>query len=139
MKKLDRLVRPAINNDEIVQHSRAQKVLARWPEIVGEGLAKRSWPDRFTRGTVWVAVTGSAWAQELRLMKETIVVRLNEIAGENLFSNVRFGVRPLPIELDAATTEVLVEEDKPLARDTDLSIQEIVRRRLEKRKSESDG
>ena len=136
MKKIDKLLKPALQSEELLQHSRAQRVMIRWEEIVGEGLARRSWPDRFTRGTVWVAVTGSAWAQELRLMKETILARLNAEANEpNLFTNIRFGVRALPTEAEIppppdATPTSTVEET------VNLSIQEIAQRRLEKRRRE---
>jgi predicted nucleic acid-binding Zn ribbon protein len=133
VRKVDKLLKTALDSEEILQHSRAQKVLARWPEIVGEGLARRSWPDRFTRGTVWVAVSGSAWAQELRLMKESILERLNEKAAERLFVNVRFGVRALPEP--KAVEDPTPVEDPTLSKDTELSIQEIARRRLAKRKT----
>ena len=43
---------------------------------------------------MWVAVEGSAWASELRMMKGRILERLAELAGEqNLFEDLRFGDR----------------------------------------------
>ena len=77
--------------------ARAQRAFRRWPEVVGPFLATRSWPDRFSRGTVWVAVEGSSWAQELRMLKGQILSRLREVAADRaLFQDVRFGVRRLP-------------------------------------------
>jgi hypothetical protein len=41
-----------------------------------------------------VAATGSAWAQELRFMQDTILDRLNRLAGEpDLFQELRVGAR----------------------------------------------
>ncbi len=74
-------------------------------------------------------------------MKETILARLNEESSSLLFLNLRCGVRELP-EVAKLYAEGLVPEamivDEPnettLERDTELSIQEIVQRRLEKRR-----
>ncbi len=47
-----------------------------WRRIVGMGVALRSRPVRFVRGTLWVRVASSAWAQELSLLQSTLVARL---------------------------------------------------------------
>jgi predicted nucleic acid-binding Zn ribbon protein len=105
-----------------------------WTEIVGEGLASRSHPDRYGKGIVWVAVQGSAWAQELRMRKETILQRLRERSGDaSLFTDVRFGVRPLPA---VEEPEVPTPESEPLPRETELTIREIAQRRLAKMRGE---
>ena len=134
MRKVRDMLHSALENDEVLRAARAQASLRRWPEVVGKMLAERSHPDRYGRGTVWVAVEGSAWAQELRMMKDTILNRLGEISGEpSLFKDVRFGVRPLPErfvppkELVKGPEEVEVKE---------LSIREIAERRLARWKDE---
>jgi predicted nucleic acid-binding Zn ribbon protein len=112
--------------------------MRRWDEIVGVGLASRSCPDRYTKGTVWVAVQGSAWAQELRMMKEIILGRLREISGEpSLFVDVRFGVRPLPDTREESTVVEVVAPDPEPAPEAGLSIRDIAKRRLEKWKGEN--
>lgn len=91
-------------------------------------MATRSFPDRYDHGTVWVAVTGSAWAQELRMQKDQILARLTERASEpNLFINVRFGVRPLP---EPASQEEERPAAPPREEESGLSIREIAERRL---------
>lgn len=128
------MIPAAIANDEVLRMTRAQAAMRRWPEVVGPLMAERSFPDRFGRGTVWVAVEGSAWAQELRMMKDVILKRLNDLSGESsLFKEVRFGVRPLPIR------EAAIKEETPPAEKEDireLSIREIAERRLAKWKHE---
>lgn len=108
--------------------SKAFKVLREWSSIVGEGMASRSCPDRYDHGTVWVAVEGSAWAQELRMQKDQILVKLQEKCGDpSLFNNLRFGVRPLPAKLEEPD-----EKPKPISKPkaTTESIREIAERRL---------
>jgi hypothetical protein len=96
---------------------------------------------------VWVAVSGSAWAAELRLQRDEILRKLNEMAGEKeMFVNIRFGQRPLPASPGTSQTpefetqnpkyetpenskfEIRNSElETPLA---DLTIREIVERRM---------
>ncbi|MFI5384536.1 MAG: DciA family protein [Fimbriimonadales bacterium] len=130
MRRLNSMLSQAIGREEILRTARAQRVLKDWPEIVGPSMAARSHPERWDRGTVWVAVEGSAWAQELRMIKDVILSRLEQKAGESgLFLDVRFGVRPLPQpeESEKPTTYAVVEDDRG-----ELSISEIAARRLRK-------
>jgi len=130
MKKLGSIIREAVGRDEVLRMARAQRALRNWSEIVGPDLARRSQPDRFERGTVWVAVTGSAWAQELRMIKDRILERLCEVSGErDLFKDVRFGVRPIVRSVEGLETE------KPVAprAKSELTIREIVEARLRSR------
>lgn len=125
MKKIADVVASAVEEKDLVQAARAQLILRSWSTIVGEGLAKKSHPDRYHRGTVWVAVQSSAWAQELRMMKDTILERLNDGAGTGrIFSEVRFGVRPLP---EPPEQESQPPRDKSIQ---ELTIREIADRRL---------
>ena len=134
MRRVRQVLPAAMENKEVLRAARAQAAMRRWPEVVGVMLAGRSHPDRFGRGTVWVAVEGSAWAQELRMMKEKILQKLNDVSGEpGLFTDVRFGVRPLP-------KQDSVGEEKPITTENEerkeLSIREIAERRLAKWKDE---
>lgn len=129
MKRIGQVLPQAVTQEEALRRAKAQTILRDWKEIVGEGLASRSHPDRYGRGTVWVAVEGSAWAQELRLRKEMILTRLRQRGRDvSLFEDIRFGVRPLPAP--GADLEPAPEEPKePLARDTEMTIREIAERR----------
>lgn len=129
MRKLSNMLPDAVARDEVLRAARAQKILKDWPAIVGSGLAERSHPDRYDKGTVWVAVEGSAWAQELRMGKEMILQRLRERSNEaNLFQDVRFGVRPInreePIKNEPFDEEAHKQSLKGL------SIREIAEKRL---------
>ncbi|HVT11888.1 MAG TPA: DUF721 domain-containing protein [Fimbriimonadaceae bacterium] len=131
MRRLEGLLRQAIGKEEVLRTARAQRVLREWPDIVGPAMATRSYPERYDHGTVWVAVTGSAWAQELRMIKDVILAKLETQAGETgLFIDVRFGVRPVPQAVEEAkkpAVYAVVADDRG-----ELSISEIAERRLRK-------
>lgn len=131
MRPLRDVLGGALERAEVLRAARAHRVLRRWPEVVGPALAARSWPDRFERGTVWVAVEGSAWASELRMMKTRILARLEELAEEpNLFQDLRFGDRAPRDGLDAR--EAATAPETPVERPelAGLSIAEIAALRL---------
>ncbi len=129
MRKLSQMLPDAVAKDEVLKAARAQKVLKDWANIVGPGLAERSHPDRYDHGTVWVAVEGSAWAQELRMGKETILQRLRDKAREaSLFQDLRFGVRP--IKREESIKNEPFDENAHRDEVRGLSIREIAERRL---------
>ena len=138
MRKIWDMLGGALGRDEVVRAARAQIVLADWDEIVGATLGTRSHPDRYDHGTVFVAVTGSEWAQELRMNNETILQRLRERANEpSLFIDVRFGVRPFnkaePTVNEPFDEEARKEELRKL------SIAEIKERRLKAMMERENG
>ncbi|HRK21347.1 MAG TPA: DUF721 domain-containing protein [Fimbriimonadaceae bacterium] len=134
MKRLDQVLGHSFEQKEIVRAARVWKALKRWPEIVGEALAKKSWPDGYERGTIFVAVSGSAWAQELRMQKETILERVGEMLRDRgLATDVRFGVRELPAP-DAEPSGV---PRSRRVRAADLSFQELKERILKRAEDEA--
>jgi len=123
------MLKEAIGREEVLRAARAQTALRNWHQIVGPLLSERSRPDRFDHGTVWVAVEGSAWAQELRMIKPLILERLCNAAGEQgLFADLRFGVRVSRRQ----SLEPLEEPEQWPTPDVDpnLTIREIAEKRL---------
>lgn len=134
MRQVQDLLFGAVGRDEVVRAGLAQRVLQQWPDVVGPVMAERSWPERFENGTVWVAVSGSAWAQELRFAEEAILAKLNEISGGRVyFRAIRCGVRPIPPrEAEIIVPEPAVDPGESVVsgEPEDLSIREIAERRL---------
>jgi predicted nucleic acid-binding Zn ribbon protein len=61
-----------------------------WEEIAGKEIAKRSRPERLVNMTLHVSVTSSIWANELSLMSEELINRINSSAGEEVVKKLRF-------------------------------------------------
>ena len=75
-------------------------MLERWPEAVGEAIARNAWPARIARdGTLHVSTADSVWAFEL-------AHRAPEIAERLGVPKVRFAPGPLPSQaIEAALPE----------------------------------
>ena len=66
------------------------ELVERWPEVVGDGIARNAWPSRVARdGTVHVATADSVWAFELGHRAAEIAARLG-------VPKVRFAPGQLP-------------------------------------------
>jgi hypothetical protein len=79
------------------------EIVERWPEVVGEGIARNAWPSRIARdGTLHVNTADSVWAFELSH-------RGPEIAGRLGLPVIRFAPGPLASSDRAAPATVLPE------------------------------
>jgi hypothetical protein len=67
-----------------------------WEAVAGVGFARRTHPTRFDRGTLWVDVASSGWAQELALAERVILQRLEArgVVVQRLRCVVREVARP---------------------------------------------
>ena len=99
-------------------------MLARWPEVVGEAIARNAWPARIARdGTVLVNTADSIWAFELGHRAAEIAERLGVAAvrfapgtlagGEEVPPPVHVP-RPTPEQERAAAAIAATIEDENL-------------------------
>ncbi len=88
------------------------ELMERWPEVVGEGIARNAWPARIAKdGTVHVNTADSVWAFELGH-------RAAEIAEKLEVPKVRFAAGPLPPADDVPVSNPVVvtpEDDERAA------------------------
>lgn len=84
-----------------------QDSLVRWPEIVGEGIAKVTRPRGVARGVLYVEVRSSAWITELNLMRHEFMRRLNAGKAEGRVERIVFVLAEDP---DSASSH---ESDAP--------------------------
>ncbi|MBA3726889.1 MAG: DUF721 domain-containing protein [Armatimonadetes bacterium] len=133
---LSDLLPEAIARPEVIRRLHAQVTSRRWEEFVGKQLACKSSPERFENGTLWVAVSGASWVQELTMRKREILDRLNELAGTALFKDVRFGNRPIKRTLHESS-EPASAEAEPLHLEVSTPELEIAKQSLGKLKAMS--
>ena len=63
--------------DELAPQTKLADVQRAWPQVVGEAIASEAQPVSERAGVLTVSCSGSVWAQELDLMSEGILERLN--------------------------------------------------------------
>ncbi|HWP30748.1 MAG TPA: DUF721 domain-containing protein [Fimbriimonadales bacterium] len=102
---LGKALEKILGRPEIVREAKARIALKHWEDIVGCILSKKSAPDRYSRGVLWVSVSSSLWVQELQLRKKELLASLNERSGENLFQDIRFRVQNIAKDISRKESE----------------------------------
>jgi predicted nucleic acid-binding Zn ribbon protein len=64
-------------------------VQAAWPGVVGGVIAAEAAPVSERAGTVTVSCRAAVWAQELELMSEDIIARLNAVVSAGRITDLR--------------------------------------------------
>jgi len=90
IRSLNEILESTLREGPLSRGLREQEVLSGWAEIVGEEIARHSEPLALRDAILWVRVDGSAWAQELSLLKPRIRERLEERLGEGSIEDIRF-------------------------------------------------
>ena len=68
---------------------RGWRAVEGWPETVGPNLARRTRAVEYRDGTLLVEVEGSAWMQEMSLLKPQLIQRINARLGADVVRDVR--------------------------------------------------
>lgn len=127
-----------------VREDRALRLV--WRRSVGETIDNNTRPERIERGVLTVRVASSPWLQELRFLKEEIIVRFNEVSGLAPISDLRFLLGQVEARGEEAREKVsslpplksfLTPRDQrmmaeSLSRVKDPELREILRRVMEK-------
>lgn len=69
----------------------------RWPEVVGDRLARETWPAGLDRGVLTVRASSSAWAAQVRFLGEEIRARANAALASVAVEGVRVTVDGGPV------------------------------------------
>ena len=69
---------------------RACKLLSLWSKVVDEKIGKQTEAVKIRNRTLYVSTRSPAWAQELSFLKDKIIKKFNEQAGEEAIQDIKF-------------------------------------------------
>jgi predicted nucleic acid-binding Zn ribbon protein len=69
-----------------------EKAVVSWGEAVGETVARKSKATSISNGILFVTVQNSMWLQELGLLKEGIIEKINSVVGKQVVKDIVFRV-----------------------------------------------
>jgi len=84
------LLEAAFSGKPVQKRLRDIKVWQVWEEAVGAQIASKASPASIRDGVLTLKVKGSAWMQQLSLMKHEIISHLNSAIGEQVVSDLVF-------------------------------------------------
>jgi len=119
-----------------------------WREAVGPQIAAKTEPFKFRNGILFVAVSNSAWLQQLQFMKQDIIERVNHAMSESKkkkLDAVYFSIGPVPLSPSPdhkeagpeASPVILCDREEKLIQDSidaiaDSDLKELVKRVMTK-------
>ena len=89
------LVEPALRRLRILEQVRAMRALRAYARSCGPRFLERTRAERFQRGTLFIRVESSAWANELVFVREQLLEQLRRVPGGEAVRELRFSVGPL--------------------------------------------
>lgn len=88
---LGKILGPVVEELEANRGTVVDRLLERWPEMVGPAIAKIAVPTTLYNGTLYVEVTGSSWLYILETEhKSRILAKAKEAAGNGEIRAIRF-------------------------------------------------
>ena len=66
------------------------EVLDRWPQIVGEQIAKVAVPQRLENGKLFVHVSQAPWRNELVFLKNALIQKINKEMEQDIVKDIVF-------------------------------------------------
>ena len=70
----------------------AEKAVVLWEEAVGKNIARRAKAVSIRNRILFVVVQNSAWLQELSLLKEGIIEKVNSLVGKEVVKDIVFRI-----------------------------------------------
>ncbi len=93
MKKIEdigSIIKDVVKSSGMKSNLNISNIFNRWKEIVGDEICKKAKPFRITRGILYVSVATSTWANELNLMSDQLIKKINSFIGEEVVKGIRF-------------------------------------------------
>jgi hypothetical protein len=72
-----------------------EKIRLKWQNVAGDLMAAHSIPDRIFKNILFISVDHSVYSNELSLMKDIIVKRINEEFNSNIIKDIRLETKKL--------------------------------------------
>jgi predicted nucleic acid-binding Zn ribbon protein len=69
-----------------------EKAVVLWGEAVGPGIARKSKAISVKDNILFVMVQNSIWLQELALLKEGIITKVNSLVGKEVIGDIVFRI-----------------------------------------------
>ena len=90
------------------------KLQQHWPEIVGEHVARHTWPDSVRHRKLYLVAENSVWLQQLLFLKPELLAKINAAADGEVLSDIvlRVGTVPAPDAGEGSSSQPAPSEQK---------------------------
>ena len=98
VSKLKDLLGPVGKKLRLEDPAAAGSIWRRWPEIVGDDIARNAEPTSLKEGVLRIRTSSPTWATEMSYLANDIKDRVNSALGKQLVHEVKVWTTPDPIK-----------------------------------------
>ena len=92
MRKINAILPRVLASHHLSYRLKEYEVLAKWAQAVGVPVAGHTSAVDIRRGELLVKVDHPVWSHQLSLLKSALMVKLNEVVGAPVVSDIRFSL-----------------------------------------------
>ena len=81
-----------VSGSELGKKLKKFSIFNHWEEIVGKEINRQTRPQKLFKGILYISVSGPGWANELSMMSEQLIKKINSYAGEEIVNQLRFKI-----------------------------------------------
>lgn len=89
MRKIDSLIHDVLDNFQLDEYQKRNRVMLLWENIIGEELAAFVRPVGFEGSVLLLKIIHPAASMEFGLRKKEVLLKLNSVWNEDLFTDIR--------------------------------------------------
>jgi len=82
-----------LDNSDLGKKVKRYRVFNHWDEIVGKDIGKKTSPERFIKDCLYINVENPTWSNELSMMSEQLILKINSFLKENIVKEIRFKIK----------------------------------------------
>lgn len=77
-------------DDGVARAVRNCRLVGLWGQVVDERVGRHTEAVKIASRILFVSTSSPVWAQELTFLKPALIARFNELAGDNVISDIKF-------------------------------------------------
>jgi predicted nucleic acid-binding Zn ribbon protein len=81
-----------VSDSELGKKLKKFSIFNHWEDIVGKEINRKTRPQKLFKGILYIYVSDPGWANELSMMSEQLIERINSFIGEKIISQLRFKI-----------------------------------------------
>lgn len=93
--RIDRILEKTLREYGLDHKILEVKVFTAWKEAVGDLIARNTQPISLVNGRLTVHATTHVWVNELLLLRERMIQKMNTAVGESAVRELKFSARPI--------------------------------------------
>ena len=118
MSRLKDLLGPVGKKLRLEDPAAAGAIWRRWPEIVGDDIARNAEPTSLKEGVLRIRTSTPTWATEMSYLATDIKERVNGAIGKHLVHEVKVWTSPAPIERRRRDSDHTANAPHPVEQET---------------------